>query len=187
MTLNDPEAAPESAKDSGKDSDRQKRSKLELVLHELKEIFAIMIYLWASLSLLATIKSLVLVQQGINDFIHDYQIAAVLALGAAKVVVLVQDLKVMKAWDHRPLIWVVLYKTTLMALIVDCALKLEEKLFDHHASAQAAVTHPIILMVAHQIVLFSIFAVLFFVRGLNRKLGPGTLYKLIFAPPAQEE
>ncbi len=146
-----------------------------------------MIYLWISLSLLSTIKSLVLVQQGINDFVHGYQVAAVLALGAAKVVVLVQDLKFMQAWDSRPLIWAVLYKTTVMAIIIDCALKVEGKLFDHHGTAQAAVAHPIILMIAHQIVLFSIFAVLFFVRGLNRKLGPGKLSSLILASPTQAE
>lgn len=174
MTLNETSATPQ--------PNSSKPTKKELIVHELKEIFAIMIYLWASLSLLSTIKSLVLVQEGINDFAHGYQVAAVLALGAAKVVVLVQDLKLMQAWDRRPLIWAVIYKSTLMALIVDCALKLEEKVFDHHAT-QAAVEHPIVLMLAHQTVLLSIFAVLFLIRGLNRKLGPGKLAKLILDAP----
>jgi hypothetical protein len=177
MTLNEISASTQ--------QNSSKPTKKELVMHELKEIFAIMIYLWVSLSLLATIKSLVLVQQGINNFAHGYQVAAVLALGAAKVVVLVQDLKLMQAWDNRPLIWAVLYKSTMMALIVDCALKLEEKLFDHHAASQTVVAHPFVLTVAHQTVLFSIFAVLFLIRGLNRKLGPGKLSKLIFVAPAQ--
>ncbi|MDP3511079.1 MAG: hypothetical protein Q8T09_24145 [Candidatus Melainabacteria bacterium] len=179
MTLNETSATsqPNGSKPTAK----------ELIVNELREIFAVMIYLWVSLSLLSTVKSLVLVQQGINDFAHGYQVAAVLALGAAKVVVVVQDLKPMRAWDTRPLIWAVLYKTTLMAIIVDCALKVEEKLFDHHAATQAAVAHPIVLMVAHQTVLFSIFAVLFLIRGLNRRLGPGKLSKLILAAPSQAE
>ena len=156
-----------------------KLSKKELIVHELKEILAIMLYLWVSLSVLATIKALVLVQLGINDFAHGYQVAAVLALGAAKVVVLVQDRQMMKAWDHRPLIWAVLYKATVMSLIVEGALKLEEHLFHHNAATQAAAQHPIILLVTHQIVLLSIFVALFLVRGLNRKLGPGKLTELI--------
>ncbi|MFA7339206.1 MAG: hypothetical protein WC028_20675 [Candidatus Obscuribacterales bacterium] len=179
MTLNETSPTPPSSS--------SKPTKKDLIVHELKEIFAIMIYLWASLSLLSTIKSLVLVQQGINDFAHGYQVAAVLALGAAKVVVLVQDLKLMQAWDSRPLIWAVLYKSTLMAVIVDCALKVEEKLFDHHAATQAAVAHPMILIMAHQTVLFSIFAVLFLIRGLNRELGQGKLSKLILKAPSQVE
>ncbi|CAN5510949.1 hypothetical protein BH11CYA1_BH11CYA1_14610 [soil metagenome] len=172
MTLNE---MPENSNTPG-----SKPTKKELILHELKEIFDIMIYLWVSLSLLSTIKSLVLVQQGINDFVHGYQVAAILALGAAKVVVLVQNIKVMKAWDSRPLIWSVLYKSVLMSVIVECALKAEEKMFHHTEAAQAAAEHPIILMVTHQTVLLSIFVVLFLVRGLDKELGPGNLVKLIF-------
>jgi hypothetical protein len=74
-----------------------------------------------------------------------------------------------------------------MAVIVDCALKVEEKLFDHHAATQAAVAHPMILIMAHQTVLFSIFAVLFLIRGLNRELGQGKLSKLILKAPSQVE
>lgn len=164
-----------------------KPSKKELLVHELKEIFAIMIYLWLSLSLLATFRSLVLVQQGINDFAHGYQVAALLALGAAKVVVLVQNTQVMKVWDHRPLIWSVLYRTILMGLIVEGALRIEEHLFNHHKAAPLAAVHPIALIAAHQAVVFSIFAVLFFVRGLSRELGPGKLANLILKAPAQAD
>ena len=178
MTLNE---TPDTAGETG-----SKSTKKELLLHELKEIFAIMIYLWVSLSLLSTIKSLVLVQQGINDFADGYQVAAVLALGAAKVVVLAQNLKLMKAWDSRPLIWAVLYKSTLMALIVDGALKLEEKLFHHNTASQAAAAHPIVLLITHQVVLLSIFVVLFLVRGLDRELGPGRLSRLIFSAKTQK-
>jgi hypothetical protein len=163
-----------------------KRTLKEKVVHEIKEIFLIVIYLAASLSVLATIKSLVLVQQGINDFVHGYAIALFVALGAGKVVVIAQKLPVLKAWEHRPLIWSALYKSALMTLIVNFALKAESHLLEHHhPHHDGSPAHPILLIVTREIVLISVFFILFVVRGIDHRLGSGKLVNFMFNPPEQ--
>lgn len=161
-----------------------KRTLKEKIVHEIKEIFLVVVYLAVSLSILATIKSLVLVQHGINDFQHGYALALFVALGAAKVVVVAQKMPMLKAWEHRPLVWSAIYKSVLMTIIVNLALKAESHLLDHHHDVPPA--YPMLMMITHQIILFSIFLILFIARGIDQRLGSGRLLKYMFHPPEKQ-
>ncbi len=154
--------------------------------HHFRQILFTVVYLATSLTLIATFRSLVLIQQGINDFAHSYAVALVLAVFLGKIVVLAQKLPFMHALNHKPLIQSVFYKATVMTVIVDLALLIEHKIFSHNQDQNVAtVDHALEMAVAHQLSLFLIFSVLFTFRDLDRVLGEGTLFKLFFR--AREE
>lgn len=62
----------------------------EHLISELKELGAIVLYLAISFVLIATGKSLVLIQVGINDFVHGYVKAIIESLALGKIVMLAQ-------------------------------------------------------------------------------------------------
>jgi len=157
--------------------DKKAQAKKDFWKHEIRELSVIFSYLFVSFSVLQTIKALVLVQQGFTDFGHMYGVAAIEAIALGKIVALAQNLKVMNAWDNRPMYQAVLYKSVWMTIMVNIGGALEEKLFHHHEAASA---HPWLLFVNHQLAFLFIFAVLFAVRDLDRQLGPNKLYQLVF-------
>lgn len=161
-----------------------KPTKKELLLHELRDIFGVMLYLAVSLSVLATFKGLALIQVGINEFAQLYTGAIVNALALGKFVVMAQNIPIMNAMDHKPLIWSVLYKSVLMTLIIDIASAAEETIFASITKHQASPSlHPIMFMVAHQITAMFIAMILFTVRGLDQRLGPGKLLQFLIGKP----
>jgi hypothetical protein len=159
-----------------------KPTKRQLVKHELREVFFTVLYLAASLSIVATFKSLILIQHGIDDFTHGYVVAIVLSLALGKVVAIAQKLPIIRAWNDRPLLFSVLYKAVLMTLIMNVACQAEDKLFPAMSHGSESTNHRLALIVAHQLALVSIFIVLFTFRDLDRVLGQGTLFRLFFYP-----
>lgn len=124
--------------------------------HHFRQIFFTVVFLATSLSLIATFRSLVLIQQGINDFAHGYAVALLLAVFLGKIVVLAQKLPFIHALNHKPLIQSVFYKATVMLVIADIALQIEHKVFSHHQDQNVAtVDHAVEMAVAHQLSLFS--------------------------------
>lgn len=161
-------------------STKTKESKKEFIIHEVKEVFRIVLYLTVCFYLLATFKALVLFQLNINEFVDLYSIALIEALVLGKVVALTQNLRIMNVWDNYPLIWSVLYKSVVMTLIVDTASTLEDAIFAHSAHHHSnSPLHPLMFLFAHQIFLLGIFFILYAARGLDRKLGHGTLLKIM--------
>lgn len=160
-------------------AEQKKLSRKEWLIEEGKEILSVVIYLFASLSLLSTLKALVLAQHGINDFLHCYVVALVESLALAKIVVIAQKLPLMEKFSDKPLIYSVLYKSVVMSIFINIGANIEEKLFVHH---HVEPTHPAVLMVTHQVVLMIIFMALFTTRALNNELGNGVLKKLFFGP-----
>ncbi len=159
---------------------RPKEVRKEFIVNELKELLNIVLYLAATLSLVATVKALVLIQLDINEFVHLYSVAIIEALLLGKVVALTQKLPIMNVFDNRSLIWSVFYKSVIMTIIVDIANALEDKLFPHSIGSHASTPlHPIVFLIAHQALLMCIFFVLYAARGLDRKLGHGTLVKMM--------
>jgi hypothetical protein len=155
----------------------------QLILREVKEVLAIVLYLAVSLSILETYKSLILLQQGINEFGHNYTVAIVEALALGKIVALAQNLPFLSALRSRALVWVILYQSIVMTIIVDLGGQLEDHIFPRSAKLLAESGDPFVLMVTHQLVSMMIFIVLFTVRGAEKALGRGTLKKLFFEPP----
>jgi len=154
-------------------------------MRELKELLVIVLYLAVCFSLLATFKSLVLIQLGINNFTHGYLVAIVEALALAKIVLLAQKLPILNKLEKKSLAWSALLNSVIMAVIVYLASEAEEKIFARHV-AEATAKQGIIIMITHLLALVLIFYFVFLVRGLDRALGPGKLLKLFTAPTETE-
>ena len=155
-----------------------KQTKKEFVLHEAREVLFMIVYLAISLSLIATFRCLVLAQNGINDFVHSYIVAVALAVALGKIVVLGQKLPFVGAFNHRPLIYSVLYKAALMTMLADLGSKLEEKMFPALHTSSVSTAHQLVLLFTHQMALMCIFIVLFTWRDLARVLGHAPVFKL---------
>jgi hypothetical protein len=162
-------------------------TKKQRLLHELKEIALTMLYLAGTLSVLETYKSLILLQLGINAFGQNYTFALLEALMLGKIVVLAKDLKFLKASPNRSLAQAVLFQSVMMTLITDVGGKIEDALFPHAASLIERSGDPVALMITHQVAAMSIFIVYFTVVGLDKMLGPKTLWRLLFVPAAARE
>ena len=147
------------------------------IKRELKELLVIVLYLAISFLLLATFKSLILIQLGINDFAHAYLVAVVEALALAKIVLLAQKLPILNKAEQKSLAWSALFNAAILAVIVYLANEAEERIFARHV-AEATVKHQFIMMITHLLAFVIVFYVLFLWRGLDRALGPGKLLKL---------
>jgi hypothetical protein len=158
-------------------------TKKQRIINEVKEVVVTILYLAASLCILQTYKSLILLQLGIKSFGQNYTFAIIEALMLGKIVVLAQHLPFLKACNRHSLARAVLYQSAVMTLIVDVAGKVEDSIFPHSAKLLEQSGNPLALMVTHQVASMSIFIVLFTVTGLDRMLGPGTLWRLVFRPP----
>lgn len=149
----------------------------EFLKEEAKAFLAILIYLLAGFSFLATARCLILIQLGVNMFVHAYITAAVEAVALAKVVLLAQKLRLMSLFEGRSLIASVLWKSALMTVIVAAAEHLEER-FIPHPSVHPI--HPLLFTFAHQTANLLLFVILFTVRELDRSLPKGELHRLFF-------
>lgn len=159
-----------------------KPTRKERMMEELKECGVIMGYLAVSLSLLETYKSLILLQQGVHAFQHNYGVALVEAIAYGKIVVLTQNLPFVKACNKHSLARAVLYQSIVMTLITDLGGRVEDMLFPRSAKFLAQTGDPLALMITHNLAAMCIFIALYTFRGLDERLGPGKLWKLIFGP-----
>jgi hypothetical protein len=162
------------------------QAKKERLMLELKEIGLTVGYLAASLSILETYKSLILLQQGINDFQHNYIFALVEAVALGKIVAITQNLPFLKACNRHSLATAVLYQAVVMTLITDVAGRLEDVLFPRSAKLLSQSGDPLALAITHQFAAMLIFILLFTVKGIDKALGAGKLWKLFFGPAASK-
>jgi hypothetical protein len=153
----------------------------EQLLLELKELLAIVLYLLASFSLLATGKSLILIQLGINNFVHAYVTALIESLALGKIVMLAQRIPVLDAAENKPLLGAAMFKSAVMTVIVFIGSVIEEKIFAPNIG-HAPLKQELLIDIAHISALFVVFYVLFLARGLDRALGPGRLLRLLTEP-----
>ncbi len=158
-----------------------KPSKKQHIVKELKELLSIIIYLAASFSFLSTVKSVVLIQIGIHNFEHGYIVALVEALALSKIVLLAQNLRILKFMDKNPLVWSAFIKSAILSVIVFAGSEVEEAIFARHV-AEAPLKHQLTIMGAHILGLVCVFYVLFIARGLDVALGSGKLRKLLLSP-----
>jgi len=157
----------------------KKPSKKEFWQHEIRELTIIFVYLFVSFSVVVSFKALVLVQHGVENVGHMYGLAAVEAIALGKIVALAQDLPLLNAWNKKPMIYAVVYKSIVMAVLVEVGGKLEEMLFHH---VPEVVPHPWLLLASRELAFFFIFFVLFAYRDIDRSLGAGKLRQLVFGP-----
>ncbi len=162
------------------------KQKLEKTIHQTRETLAEevrrflenFVYLAICLSVLETYRSLVLLQFGINQFKHGYILALTAALIMGKIATFSQRIKFFEIFDDRPLIWSVLYRSSLLTIMVAVFKFLEELIFASGHDIPGF--HASVLTFTHYVGTMFVFFVLFTVRGLDRKLGEGTLSSIFF-------
>ena len=154
----------------------------EKLQEELREFGEIAFYLAICFSLLATIKSLILIQSGVHDFLHGYTVSIIEALALGKIVLLCKNVPFLKnTIDRRPVVISALAKSAVLTVIVFFGGQLEERIFAHHV-AEATLKQKLIVDCTHVFCLFLVFYAMFVVRELSAALGPGQLSKLLFSP-----
>jgi hypothetical protein len=94
----------------------EKRTNLkEKIIHEMKGLVMIFLYLALFFCAFATYRGLVMKEVGISSF--HYAFALIKALVLAKVIVLGQHVRTAKIFDDRPLIIPTFYKVVLFSLL----------------------------------------------------------------------
>jgi hypothetical protein len=157
---------------------QQKKNLKETIKHEAREILAVLLYLGCWLSVLATMKCLVLLQYGINEFKNAYMMAWITALAFAKVIVIAQKLPIVNKMKHRPLFWACVYKACFFTVVTLAAHRAEERLM--HFTHDPNDVFPVAGVIAHTLSLFAIFFILFAYRDLDLMLGKGSLKEMFF-------
>ncbi|MBN8662171.1 MAG: hypothetical protein K2Y32_04475 [Candidatus Obscuribacterales bacterium] len=161
------------------DKEEKKKEAKAHLKEELREFSIIASYLGICFAFLATVKSLILIQLGIHDFVHGYTVAAVEALGLGKIVLLCHNLPFMKnTLDKRPIVISALVKALSLAVIVFIGGQIEEKIFARHA-AEVAMQQRLIMDCTRLFCLVFVFYLMFIWRELNAVLGPGKLKSLL--------
>jgi len=159
----------------------------ERIAEELREFSTISVYLAVNFVILSTFKSLILIQSGVNDFVHGYIVALVEAVALGKIVLLCQKIPFLnKTINQRPLIVSALAKAGFLAVVVFLGGRLEEKLFAHKV-AEAALKQRLIVDVTHILCLLVVFFLMFVFRELGAALGPGKLKNLLLKPREPEQ
>lgn len=154
----------------------------ERIAEELREFSTISLYLAANFLILSTFKSLILIQSGVNDFVHGYVVALVESVALGKIVLLCQRIPFLnETINRRPLVVSALVKAAFLAVVVFFGGQLEEKLFAHKV-AEAALKQRLIVDVTHILCLLVVFFLMFVFRELSAALGPGKLKNLLLKP-----
>lgn len=153
-------------------------------MEELRELSINIVYLAGSLCILETYKSLILLQLGQREFVHNYVIAIVEALLLSKIVTLAQKLPLLNKFENQPLVLLILFRSLVMTLLVDLGGAAEDHFFPRSAHLIAQSGNPLALAITHQLACMLIFIVLFAVRGVDRRLGHGVLWNIFFKAPA---
>ena len=152
-------------------------------IDETRELFGIFIYLWILLSLFSLHKALVLNEESL---IYHQGFALINALALAKVVLVAEFFHVGDNLKNRPLIYPIMFKSAVFAVILLCFHIIEEMLLgilhgkplSQSISDTGGGTLQGILMVG--IIMFVVLTPFFAFRELGRAIGKEQLRSLLF-------
>ncbi|MFO1306025.1 MAG: hypothetical protein U1F54_20055 [Burkholderiales bacterium] len=157
-------------------------------IHEFKAFWIIAIYLFMFLGLFTIYRRLVIAEVG-SAYLH-YGIALIQALVIAKIVLVGQMFSFTRKHDDKALIWPILYKTLLFALMV-IAFGVVERLVEawiHHEGIRGAVDKIVSMGIdefaARMLLLVFSFIPFFAFGELGRVLGMNRLVGLFFSRDA---
>jgi hypothetical protein len=166
------------------DAPVEKVGKKQTLAHELRELFAIFLYLGAFFMLLRTYTHLVFLDRQIAYV--AYALTLLKALAMAKIILTGETLRLTRRFDNRPLIWPTLYNT-----IVFSAFALAFEVVEHlvlgmvHGKSLGEAFAEILdkrwpHIVAATLVVFVAFLPFFAFRALEDAIGEGKLKDLFF-------
>jgi uncharacterized protein (DUF1810 family) len=150
---------------------------------ETRELFGIFIYFWVLLSLFSLHKALVLNEESL---IYHQGFALINALALAKVVLVAEFFHIGDKLKDRPLIYPIMFKSAVFAVILMCFHIIEETLIGllHDKTLSQSIpkigggTLQGILMVG--IIMFVVLMPFFAFRELGRAIGTEQLHSLLF-------
>jgi uncharacterized protein (DUF1810 family) len=152
-------------------------------IDETRELFGIFIYLWVLLSLFSLHKALVLNEESL---IYHQGFALINALALAKVVLVAEFFHVGDNIKNRPLIYPIMFKSAVFAVILICFHIIEETIIGvvHDKTLSQSIpnigggTLQGILMVG--IIMFVVLMPFFAFRELGRAIGTEQLRSILF-------
>jgi uncharacterized protein (DUF1810 family) len=152
-------------------------------IDETRELFGIFIYLWVLLSLFSLHKALVLNDESL---IYHQGFALINALALAKVVLVAEIFHIGDKFKNRPLIYPIMFKSAVFAMILLCFHIIEETLLGIFHGQKLSQSIPDIgggtlqgiLMVG--IIMFVVLMPFFAFRELGRAIGTKQLHSLLF-------
>jgi hypothetical protein len=152
-------------------------------LEESRKLVRIFVYIWAVLILMSFHRALVLHDE---NMIFHQGFAFVTAFALAKVVLLGQNLPIMESLRDRPLIYPILFKSAIFAVILFCFHLIEEiiigmlhgKSFLHSIPDVGGDTLQGIVMI--EIITFVMLIPFFAFMEFERVIGPRNLSRILF-------
>ncbi len=152
-------------------------------IDETRKLFGIFIYLWVLLSLFSLHKALIL-----NDerLLYHQGFAIINALALAKVILVAEIFHVGDNLDNRPLIYTIIIKSAIFAVILICFHIIEDSLigifhgktFSQSISEIGGGKLQGIFIIG--IIMFVVLMPFFAFRELDRAIGPEQLHSLLF-------
>jgi hypothetical protein len=170
-------------------TDGRARNLLSKIISETKKFLGMAVYLWLMFGLFALHESIVLEQHQISYKFYGFAIINSLIL--AKVMLVAEDLHLGERFKDKPLVYPILYKAVLFAIVLICFDLAEEVLVGLIKGKTLAQSIPDIgggsvRGVFFVGVIFSVALIPFFaIREIGRVIGTRELHSLIFADGAK--
>ena len=172
-------------------TDGVQRNLLGKIINELKKFLGMAVYLWVMFGLMALHASVVLAERHISYKFYGFAIVNSLIL--AKVMLIAEDLHLGENFKKRPLVYPILYKAFLFAIVFICFDVAEEVLVGLVRGKTVAQSIPNIgggspSGVFFVAIILSVGLIPFFAfREIGRVIGKHELRSLIFTDGARAE
>jgi hypothetical protein len=158
-----------------------RRSLKERIVSEAIELFYVVLYVWLLLAIFGLHKSLILAEEHI---VARQGLIIVKALAFAKIIFVAEELKLGERFEDRPLIWPVLFKSALFALLL-VGFDLAEQAIVDHFWPKAGADDALSLRRPESVALgaalaFTALVPFFALRELSDVLGAGHLREVMF-------
>lgn len=175
---------PSSGKSDASPAEAKKKTWKAHLIHEVIQVGAVILYLFCCFAILQTFKCATLLARcSENDFLAGYATAALSALLLGKFVFMLEKLRVMQRFKHKPLMIPILYKTVLFTIVVNLLLHAEDRMMHRSAPTVHEMADPVkfwLCFCAHQLALLVVFFIFFCIRELGYVLGEERMFKVFF-------
>ena len=166
------------------------RGVVNFVVKEFREALPPIAFFFVAFNLVELTTQLILAEYLVR--LANYMIATTTALVVGKAVLVADALPFVRRYDHEPMIRPILFKTFVYWAAVFVARVLEQviEFWISSGSLTGAWEHAVAMFSWHrfaaiQIWIFVLFLMYTFINELNRRLGEGTLFGMLFREPAR--
>lgn len=165
-----------------------KPSLWQRILVEIKQLVIIFLYLWVIFGLFVLHERIVLRQQGMV-FTWKDGFAAINALALAKVMLVAEDLNLVRWVRSRALIYPILLESLLLSIILVAFMIIEHWVVAHlkHETVHAVGGGGLVGVICVAVIVFVALIPFIAFRHVSRELGPGRLNAMLFGTKLPDE